>query len=128
MQKTFEAKVKVAYLIGQLPAQSKEQKEIYTKYLKELHQAVIDLDEKRFRVQAQMRQVNEYRHEAKWQHLSQNDLLELSKHIAPLIIGLFFFIGLQFIFIGVIGEYIGSIHTYSQNRPLVVVKEKINFN
>jgi len=48
--------------------------------------------------------------------------------IAPLIIGLFFFIGLQFIFIGVIGEYIGSIHTYSQNRPLVVVKEKINFN
>ena len=87
LQKTFEAKVKVAYLIGQLPAQSKEQKEIYTKYLKELHQAVIDLDEKRFRVQAQMRQVNEYRHEAKWQHLSQNDLLELSKHIAPLIIG-----------------------------------------
>ena len=48
--------------------------------------------------------------------------------IAPLIIGLFFFIGLQFIFIGIIGEYIGSIHTYSQNRPLVVVKEKINFN
>ena len=47
--------------------------------------------------------------------------------IAPLIIGLFFFIGLQFIFIGVIGEYIGSIHTYSQNRPLVVEKERINF-
>lgn len=47
--------------------------------------------------------------------------------IAPLIIGLFFFIGLQFIFIGIIGEYIGSIHTYSQNRPLVVEKERINF-
>jgi len=47
--------------------------------------------------------------------------------IAPLITGLFFFIGLQFIFIGVIGEYIGSIHTYSQNRPLVVEKERINF-
>lgn len=48
--------------------------------------------------------------------------------IAPLIIGLFFFIGLQFIFIGIIGEYIGSIHTYSQNRPLVVEKERINFD
>ncbi len=47
--------------------------------------------------------------------------------IAPLIIGLFFFIGLQFIFISLIGEYIGSIHTYSQNRPLVVEKERINF-
>lgn len=47
--------------------------------------------------------------------------------IAPIIIGIFFFLGLQFMFIGVIGEYIGSIHTYSQNRPLVVEKERINF-
>ena len=47
--------------------------------------------------------------------------------IAPIIIGLFFLIGLQFMFIGIIGEYIGSIHTYSQNRPLVVEKERINF-
>jgi len=47
--------------------------------------------------------------------------------IAPIIIAIFFFLGLQFMFIGVIGEYIGSIHTYSQNRPLVVEKERINF-
>ena len=47
--------------------------------------------------------------------------------IAPIIIGIFFFLGLQFMFIGVIGEYIGSIHTYSQNRPLVTEKERINF-
>ncbi len=47
--------------------------------------------------------------------------------IAPIIIGIFFFLGLQFMFIGVIGEYIGSIHTYSQNRPLVIEKERINF-
>lgn len=47
--------------------------------------------------------------------------------IAPLIISIFFFLGLQFMFIGVIGEYIGSIHTYAQNRPLVIEKERINF-
>ena len=47
--------------------------------------------------------------------------------IAPIIISIFFFLGLQFVFIGVIGEYIGSIHTYSQNRPLVIEKERINF-
>ena len=47
--------------------------------------------------------------------------------IAPIIISIFFFLGLQFMFIGVIGEYIGSIHTYSQNRPLVTEKERINF-
>tara|TARA_B110000046_G_scaffold31763_1_gene33849 strand:- start:126 stop:3632 length:3507 start_codon:yes stop_codon:yes gene_type:complete len=87
LQKTFESKAKVAYLIDQLPSATSEQQEIRNNYLKELHQSVIDLDEKRFRVQAHMRQVNEYRHEAKWQNLSQNDLLELSKHIAPLILG-----------------------------------------
>ena len=87
LQKTFEAKVKVAYLVDQLPSATAEQQEIRNNYLKELHQSVIDLDENRFRVQAHMRQVNEYRHEAKWQNLSQNDLLEISKHIAPLILG-----------------------------------------
>jgi dolichol-phosphate mannosyltransferase len=46
---------------------------------------------------------------------------------APIIISIFFFLGLQFMFIGIIGEYIGSIHTYSQNRPLVIEKERINF-
>jgi len=47
---------------------------------------------------------------------------------APVVIGLFFLFGVQLFFIGILGEYIGSIHTYVQNRPIVVVKEKINFN
>jgi glycosyltransferase involved in cell wall biosynthesis len=47
--------------------------------------------------------------------------------IAPLIIGFFFMFGLMFIFIGLLGEYIGSIHTYVRNRPIVVEKERINF-
>ena len=47
---------------------------------------------------------------------------------APLVIGLFFFSSVQLFFIGIIGEYIGSIHTQVLKRPLVVEKERINFN
>ena len=46
---------------------------------------------------------------------------------APAIIGLFFLFGVLLLFIGILGEYIGSIHTYIQNRPIVVEKERINF-
>lgn len=46
---------------------------------------------------------------------------------APLIIGLFLFSSVQLFFIGIIGEYIGSIHTQVLKRPLVVEKERINF-
>jgi glycosyltransferase involved in cell wall biosynthesis len=47
--------------------------------------------------------------------------------LAPLIIGLFFFASIQMIFMGIIGEYIGAIHTFVQKRPLVFEKERINF-
>lgn len=48
--------------------------------------------------------------------------------LAPIIIGLFFLLGIQLMFIGILGEYIGSIHTYLQKRPLVIEKERINFD
>ena len=47
--------------------------------------------------------------------------------LAPLVVGLFFFGSVQLIALGVIGEYVGSIHTIVQNRPLVIEKERINF-
>lgn len=47
--------------------------------------------------------------------------------IAPVVIGLFFLFGIQLLFIGILGEYIGSIHTNVQRRPVVVEKERINF-
>lgn len=47
---------------------------------------------------------------------------------APLIIGLFFFSSIQLFFIGIIGEYIGAIHTQVRKRPLVIEKERINFD
>jgi glycosyltransferase involved in cell wall biosynthesis len=46
--------------------------------------------------------------------------------MAPLVIGLFFLFGIQLMFIGILGEYIASIHTYLQRRPVVVEKERIN--
>jgi glycosyltransferase involved in cell wall biosynthesis len=47
--------------------------------------------------------------------------------VSPIIIGMFFMFGLVLIFIGLLGEYIASIHTYLRNRPVVVEKERINF-
>lgn len=51
-----------------------------------------------------------------------------SAGIAPLIIGFFFFASLQFIFIGVLGEYVMAVFDYSRKRPLVIEKERINFD
>jgi polyisoprenyl-phosphate glycosyltransferase len=48
--------------------------------------------------------------------------------LAPLEIGLFFFGSVQLFFIGIVGEYIGSIHTQVQKRPHVVELERINFD
>ena len=47
--------------------------------------------------------------------------------IAPLVIGFFFFGGVQLFFLGIIGEYISAIFTQVKNRPLVIEKERINF-
>jgi hypothetical protein len=47
--------------------------------------------------------------------------------IAPLVIGIFFFMSIQMLFMGIVGEYIGTIYTLVQNRPLVVEQERINF-
>ncbi len=48
--------------------------------------------------------------------------------MAPLVIGLFFFASVQLTFIGILGEYIGAIQTQVLRRPLVVEKERINFD
>lgn len=46
---------------------------------------------------------------------------------APIVIGLFFFSAVQLFFIGVLGEYIGSIYTQVLRRPIVIEKERVNF-
>ena len=47
--------------------------------------------------------------------------------MAPMLIGIFFFGAIQAFFIGILGEYIGSIHTQVRKMPLVVEIERINF-
>lgn len=52
---------------------------------------------------------------------------QLQVGVAPLLIGIYFFGAVQLFFIGVLGEYIGAIHTQIHKRPLVVERERINF-
>jgi len=53
--------------------------------------------------------------------------MDFSIGVAPTVIGLFFFSSVQLFFIGILGEYIGAIHTQVRRRPLVVEKERVNF-
>ena len=48
--------------------------------------------------------------------------------LAPLVIGVYFIGSVQLFFIGILGEYIGSIHTQVYHRPLVIERERINFD
>lgn len=48
--------------------------------------------------------------------------------IAPIIIGIFFFAAVQTFFMGLLGEYIASIHTRVRNMPLVIEAERVNFD
>ena len=52
---------------------------------------------------------------------------EFDAGTAPIIIGMFFLGGVQLFFIGVIGEYLSSGIKRVTKRPLVIEKERINF-
>ena len=47
--------------------------------------------------------------------------------MAPLVIGIFLLGSVQLVFMGMLGEYVGAIHTQVQHRPLAVELERINF-
>jgi glycosyltransferase involved in cell wall biosynthesis len=53
---------------------------------------------------------------------------QVSFGLAPILIGGFFFASIQLFFIGLLGEYIAAMHTQILKRPLVVEKERINFD
>jgi glycosyltransferase involved in cell wall biosynthesis len=55
-----------------------------------------------------------------WYHFPANT--------APILIAQFFFASVQLFFIGMLGEYIGVILTQVIKRPLIVEKERVNFN
>lgn len=47
--------------------------------------------------------------------------------LAGIILLFLFFFGIQLFFLGVIGEYIGAIHSQVRKKPFVVIEEKVNF-
>ena len=47
--------------------------------------------------------------------------------MAPLVIGLFFLGSVQLVSMGIVGEYIGAIHTQVLKRPHVIERERVNF-
>lgn len=52
---------------------------------------------------------------------------QFSVGIAPILIGFFFLTSVQLFFIGIVGEYIGSIYTQVRHHPHVFEKERINY-
>lgn len=48
--------------------------------------------------------------------------------MATLVIGLFFIGAVQIMFIGIVGEYVGEILTRMNDRPLVIERERLNFD
>ncbi|HJT87184.1 MAG TPA: glycosyltransferase family 2 protein [Bryobacteraceae bacterium] len=54
-----------------------------------------------------------------WSHFSVG--------IAPVVIGIFFLSSIQLVFMGILGEYVGAIHTQVQHRPFAVELERVNF-
>lgn len=48
--------------------------------------------------------------------------------VAPLWIVLLFMFGVVLLSIGVLGEYVASVQTYVQRRPIVIERERINFD
>ena len=48
--------------------------------------------------------------------------------IAPILIATFFFAAVQLLALGLVGEYIGLVLQYSRRFPLVIEKERVNFD
>jgi len=60
--------------------------------------------------------------------LALTGMLSTIHGIPTVIVGLFFLGGVQLFFIGVLGEYILAIYNQVRRRPLVIERERINFD
>jgi len=47
--------------------------------------------------------------------------------VAPMLIGIFFLMSIQMVFMGLIGEYVGAIYTKVQQRPYAIEQTRLNF-
>lgn len=53
---------------------------------------------------------------------------DMALGLAPIIVGQFFLFGMVFMFMGILGEYIGAIYIHVLDRPKVVEEKRINFD
>jgi glycosyltransferase involved in cell wall biosynthesis len=51
---------------------------------------------------------------------------EFAVGVAPIVMGMFFLAGVQLVFIGVLGEYIGAIYSLVEKKPIVIERERVN--
>jgi glycosyltransferase involved in cell wall biosynthesis len=54
--------------------------------------------------------------------------MPVMRGVPTVIVALFFFSGIQLLFAGILGEYILAIYNQVRRKPLVIEKERINFN
>ncbi|MDA9593691.1 DEAD/DEAH box helicase family protein [Flavobacteriaceae bacterium] len=84
LQQIFEAKLKVAQLISDLPEKKSVEVEVRDSYLDELHKTIQNLDENRFVVRKELRYVNDYCNKDKWLNLSKSDVQDINSHLSHL--------------------------------------------
>ena len=83
-QQIFEAKLKISQLIADQSPSNPEEDEVKDKYLTELHKIISTLDEERFVVRKELRQVKEYSNKSRWLALSKSDTQEINTHLSNL--------------------------------------------
>jgi len=85
-QRIFELKLEVVVWLRQKVTPTEAEQEIEQKYTEELHKSVAALKRERFVVKMNRRQVEDFSREEKWQDLSQGDVIDIKKHLAPLML------------------------------------------
>ena len=83
-QQVFEAKLLVAYLIGEKHDPSEADNVIRNQYLDELHRLTASLDQSRFVVKGELKYVTAYTHKDKWNSLSRSSIDEINTHLSHL--------------------------------------------
>lgn len=84
LQQIFEAKLKVAQLISDLPEKKPLEVEVRDSYLDELHKTIQNLDENRFVVRKELRYVKEFSEKSKWLNLTKSDVQDINSHLSHL--------------------------------------------
>lgn len=84
LQQIFEAKLKVAQLISDLPEKKPLEVEVRDSYLDELHKTIQNLDENRFVVRKELRYVKEFSKKSKWLNLTKSDVQDINSHLSYL--------------------------------------------